>query len=277
MNSLKVKKIIEEALLEDLGMGDITTESIIPEDREASAIFIVKEDGVIAGLSIAELSIHTLDPKSIFTYLKKDGAHVQAGEEIAKVSGSARGILSSERVALNFLQRMSGIATMASKMANMVRPYGVKVADTRKTTPNLRILEKYAVSVGGAFNHRYGLDDAALIKDNHIKVAGGIGPAVKSLGEKISHTMKIEVEVETLEDVMEAIESRVDIIMLDNMSIEEMKEAVKLINGRAIVEASGGIRRENIVEVAKTGVDYISIGGLTHSAPALDISLEVLT
>ncbi len=277
MNMLKVRRIVEDALMEDLGMGDITTDSIVPEGKKAKARFLAKEAGIIAGLPVAEMAMGILVPDMEFIYKIQEGDGVEPYQEVAQVTGSARGILGAERVALNFLQRLSGIATLTWRMAELIRPYGVKVADTRKTTPNLRILEKYAVAVGGGMNHRYGLDDAALIKDNHIEVAGGISQAVQLLRRQISCTKKIEVETETLEQVKEALECGVDIIMLDNMSLEMMREAVALIDGRAIIEASGGITSDRIVEVAKTGIDYISMGGLTHSAPSLDISLEVLT
>lgn len=267
--------LIKRALEEDIWTGDITTEATIPEERQAVARVWTKVDGVIAGLPLFKQAFLQVDPTLQVELLVDDGFVATAGTTLAHISGSARSILQAERVALNFLQRLSGIATRTSRLAEAIKFYQARIVDTRKTTPGLRMLEKYAVRMGGGYNHRFGLYDAVLIKDNHIAVAGGIKEAVTAVRRRIGHTTKIEVEVETLEQLCEALESRADIIMLDNMSIDTMKEAVKQAHGKAILEASGGISEENIVEVAKTGVDYISVGAITHSVRALDISLDI--
>ncbi len=267
--------LIKRALEEDIWTGDITTEATIPEERQAVARVWTKVDGVIAGLPLFKQVFLQVDPTLQVELLVDDGFVATAGTTLAHISGSARSILQAERVALNFLQRLSGIATRTSRLAEAIKFYQARIVDTRKTTPGLRMLEKYAVRMGGGYNHRFGLYDAVLIKDNHIAVAGGIKEAVTAVRRRIGHTTKIEVEVETLEQLCEALESRADIIMLDNMSIDTMKEAVKQAHGKAILEASGGISEENIVEVAKTGVDYISVGAITHSVRALDISLDI--
>lgn len=267
--------LIKRALEEDIWTGDITTEATIPEERQAVARVWTKVDGVIAGLPLFKQVFLQVDPTLQVELLVGDGFVATAGATLAHISGSARSILQAERVALNFLQRLSGIATRTSRLAEAIKFYQARIVDTRKTTPGLRMLEKYAVRMGGGYNHRFGLYDAVLIKDNHIAVAGGIKEAVTAVRRRIGHTTKIEVEVETLEQLCEALESRADIIMLDNMSIDTMKEAVKQAHGKAILEASGGISEENIVEVAKTGVDYISVGAITHSVRALDISLDI--
>lgn len=270
-----VVEIVNRALNEDIWTGDITSEAVIPVERQASGQVWTKVDGVIAGLPVLELVYKQIDESLEVELLVEDGYVATAGAQLARINGSARSILLGERVALNFLQRMSGIATRTSRLAEQIKFYQGKIADTRKTTPGLRILEKYAVRKGGGYNHRQGLYDAVLIKDNHIVVAGSIKEAVTAVRRRIGHTVKIEVEVESLEQLHEALESRVDIVMLDNMSVELMKEAVKLAQGKAILEASGGITEETIVEVAKTGVDYIALGGITHSIKALDISLDI--
>ncbi|HEY8345870.1 MAG TPA: carboxylating nicotinate-nucleotide diphosphorylase [Symbiobacteriaceae bacterium] len=270
-----IRDLVIRALQEDIGTGDITTDAVVPPDRQVAAHIRAKADGVIAGLPLLPLIFRELDPQIRVEFLVSDGQAVTAGTTLARLEGSARAILTGERLALNFLQRLSGIATHTARLAEQIKFYSCRLTDTRKTTPGLRILEKYAVSVGGGFNHRFGLYDAVLIKDNHIAVAGGIFEAVSAVRKRLGHTVKIEVEVETLEQVAQALESRVDIIMLDNMPVEMMKQAVKMIDGRAVVEASGCITEENIQEVAKTGVDYISVGALTHHIRALDISLEI--
>lgn len=267
--------LIKRALEEDIWTGDITTEAVIPAERQAVGRVWTKVDGVIAGLPLLKQVFLQLDPTLEVELLVNDGFVATAGSALASISGSARSILQGERVALNFLQRLSGIATRTSRLAEPIKFYQGRIVDTRKTTPGLRMLEKYAVRMGGGYNHRFGLYDAVLIKDNHIAVAGSIKEAVAAVRRRVGHTTKIEVEVESLEQLNEALESRADIIMLDNMSMDMMKEAVKLAHGKAILEASGGITEENIVEVAKTGVDYISIGGITHSIKALDISLDI--
>ena len=274
--NIMINKIVEQALLEDIGTGDITTESIIPSNLKAKGIIKTSEEGVVAGLNIACLVFQKLDSEIIFQEKIKDGTQVVRGKVLAEITGSAQTILKGERVALNFLQRMSGIATITSKFCQEVKDFPVRIVDTRKTTPGLRILEKYAVLMGGGYNHRFGLYDAVLIKDNHIAVAGGIKSAVNSVRKQISHTVNIEVEVESLSQLQEALEMKVDIIMLDNMDLNTMKKAVKMVKGKVLIEASGGITLEKVREIAQTGVDLISIGSLTHSIKSLDISMEIL-
>ena len=274
--NILIDKIIEQALLEDIGTGDITTESIIPYDLKTKGIIKTKEEGVIAGLKIANLVFKKLDSEIIFEKKIKDGTKVARDKVLAEISGPARTILKGERVALNFLQRMSGIATITSKFCQQVKDLPVRIVDTRKTTPGLRILEKYAVRIGGGYNHRFGLYDAVLIKDNHIAIAGGIKSVVNSTRKQISHMVKIEVEVENLSQLQEALEMKVDIIMLDNMDLNTMKRAVKTVKGKALIEASGGVTLEKVRKIAQTGVDLISIGTLTHSAKSLDIGMEIL-
>jgi len=271
-----VDKIIERGLLEDIGTGDITTKSIIPSNLKAKGIIKTSEEGVVAGLGIACLVFKKLDSDITFQEKIKDGTKVARGKVLAEITGPARTILKGERVALNFLQRMSGIATITSKFCQEVKDFPARIVDTRKTTPGLRILEKYAVRMGGGYNHRFGLYDAILIKDNHIAVAGGIKSAVNSVRKQISHTVKIEVEVENISQFQEALEMKVDIIMLDNMNLDTMKEAVKMAKGKVLIEASGGITLEKARKIAQTGVDLISIGALTHSVKSLDISMEII-
>jgi len=270
-----IDDLIEMALREDIGTGDITTETTIPENVMTRAVILSKDDGIIAGLDIACKVFHRIDDGIRFEKLVSDGDEISKGQNLAIIKGKARSLLTAERTVLNFLQRLSGIATITSKYVNAVSGYHVKIVDTRKTTPGLRMPEKYAVRVGGGHNHRFGLYDAVLIKDNHIAVAGSIIRAVSSARERVPHTMKIEVETKTLGEVLEAIESKADIIMLDNMNLEMMSQAVKMINGSAFVEASGGIKLDNVASVAQTGVDLISVGALTHSATSLDISMEI--
>ena len=274
--NILIDKIVEQALLEDIGTGDITSESIVPYDLKAKGIIKTSEEGVVAGLDIIYLVFKKLDPEICFQSKIKDGKNILPGEVLAKISGSARTILKGERVALNFLQRMSGIATITSKFCQQVKDFPVRIIDTRKTTPGLRILEKYAVRMGGGYNHRFGLYDAVLIKDNHIVVAGGIKSAVNSVQKQISHTVKIEVEVENLSQLQEALKVQVDIIMLDNMDLETMKEAVKIVKGKTLIEASGEITLEKARKIAQIGVDLISVGALTHSVKALDISMKII-
>lgn len=271
----ELQRKIEEWLEEDIGSGDITTMSTIPESERGVGILYAKEAGLIAGLPVAQQVFSAVDSSLSFTPLVEEGAKVEKGTEIAEVSGSVRSILSGERLALNLLQRLSGIATRTNEYAQAVAGTKARVVDTRKTTPGLRFLEKYAVRVGGGHNHRFALYDAVMIKDNHIKGAGGITQAVSAARKAIPHTMKIEVETESLDEVREALEAGADIIMLDNMTIELMQEAVALIGGKAIVEASGGVSLETIGAIAATGVDVISVGALTHSIRALDISLDL--
>ncbi len=268
-----IDRIIENALLEDIHTGDITTMAVVPEKRSAVARLIAKESMVLAGIEVAARVFALVDPEVLFTARFSDGVPVTAGDVIADITGDAASLLQAERVALNLLQRMCGIATLTARYKQAVAGTGAKVVDTRKTTPGLRQLEKYAVRIGGGSNHRSGLYDAVLIKENHIAAAGGIAIAVERARAFVSHTMKIEVETETLDQVAEALAAGVDIIMLDNMDLETMRSAVALIGDRSLTEASGGVSLETIAEIAATGVDIISVGALTHSARAMDISM----
>lgn len=270
-----LKDIVKRALREDIGTGDITTGSIVPENYVTIGFIRAKEPGVAAGLDVAAEVFLQLCPDISFQPRVRDGDRVAAGQLMAMVEGDARAILTGERVALNFLQRMSGIATRTARLSELIAGEKARLVDTRKTTPGIRLLEKYAVRVGGGFNHRFGLYDAVLIKDNHIKVAGNIAGAIARARSKAPFSMSVEVEVESLEGVEEAVRAGADIIMLDNMPPEAMKKAVELVGGRALLEASGGVNEETILAVAKTGVDFISVGSLTHSVKALDISLDV--
>jgi len=276
-NKRELQRKIEDWLQEDVGFGDITTMSTIPESEQGVGILYAKEAGIVAGLPIARQVFATVDPDLIFTAKAEEGARVEYGQLIAEVSGSVRSILSGERLALNLLQRLSAIATKTNEYVQAVAGTKARVVDTRKTTPGLRFLEKYAVRIGGGHNHRFALYDAVMIKDNHIKGAGGIAQAVAAARAAIPHTMTVEVEAETLEQVQAALDAGADIIMLDNMSNEQMAEAVRLIDGRAAVEASGGVNLDTIGSIAKTGVDIISVGALTHSVKAFDISLDLNT
>lgn len=276
MNRLILDEIVKNALQEDIFSGDITAEAIFETDFQTRASFIAKSPGVIAGFPVVNAVFNQLDPKVVCFGKVPEGSRVTAGEVIGEVTGSIKAILSGERVALNFLQRLSGIATQTANLVRLIEGYPVRIVDTRKTTPGLRILEKYAVRQGGGFNHRFNLADAVLIKDNHIAACGGsIGEAVRRVRQRVPHTMRIEVEVENENQVYEALEAKADIIMLDNMTIEEMTRMVGIINHRAIVEASGNINESTVKEVAATGVDIISVGSITHSVKALDISLEI--
>ncbi len=270
--------ILRIALNEDVGSGDITTNFTIPKSKKAEAIFLVKSEGIICGLDVAERVFHLLDKKISFQKFSKDGDEVQSGTVAALIQGNARAILTAERTALNFLQRMSGVSTMTNKIVNEISHTKAKILDTRKTAPCLRIFDKYAVKTGGGENHRIGLYDMILIKDNHIAVSGSITNAVNACRKELSKSKKkilLEVETKNLIEVKEAIENNVDIIMLDNFSIHMMKKAVNMISGKCRVEASGGINFKNVKKIAETGVDYISIGALTHSVKALDISLDI--
>ncbi|ACI20133.1 carboxylating nicotinate-nucleotide diphosphorylase [Dictyoglomus thermophilum] len=273
---LHLKKIVEEALEEDIGFGDITTESIVPEDMNSKAVIIAKEEGILAGLPVAKAVFKTLESSVEFKELKKDGDKIKEGDIILEIIGKTKTILMGERTALNFIQRLSGIATYTRKCVDMVRPYGVKILDTRKTTPTLRILEKYAVKIGGGENHRFALYDMVLIKDNHIRVAGSIKEAIRRVRENVSHVYKIEVEVSNLEELKEALETQVDIVLLDNMDYETLKEAINMAKGKVLIEVSGKISMEDLEKIAKLGVDFISMGKLTHSFKSLDLSLEIL-
>ncbi len=266
---------VKKALAEDIGSGDVTTDAIVPEKTQANGTIVLEEDAVIAGLEIAEAVFKQLDAEIRFAASYKDGARALKGKVIAEISGKARTLLTGERTALNILQRLSGIATLANSFVKAVDGLNVRIADTRKTTPNLRIFEKYAVLMGGGHNHRFGLYDAVLIKDNHINIAGSIKEAVKRVKQNMPHTMTIEVETTNLKEVKDALTAGADVIMLDNMSIPMMKKAVAMINKKAVVEASGNINIKNVRDVALTGVDIISIGALTHSYKAVQMSMEI--
>lgn len=266
------KTLIKLALEEDVATGDITTDNLIPAETRRKAYMIAKADGVIAGLPVAEMVFRQLDESLTWQPQVKEGDRVTNGTVLVRFEASYRALLTAERTALNFFQRLSGIATMSAKYADAVKETKTVILDTRKTLPGFRILDKYAVKAGGATNHRIGLFDMVMIKDNHIEVAGGITPAVKQIRTKIPSDIKIEVEITTLDQVQEALEAGSDIIMLDNMDNETMAKAVKLIDGKAKVEASGNMTMERLRGVASTGVDYISIGALTHSVQAMDIS-----
>lgn len=272
--SPELDKLLRRALEEDIGSGDVTTLSVIPEESVTEGFYIAKEEGIVCGLTAAARVFGLIDDSIVFTSFFADGDGVKEGDRIARVQGNARGILSGERLSLNLLQRLSGIATAAHRCTEAVNGTGAVITDTRKTTPGMRLLEKYAVRTGGANNHRFGLFDGVLIKDNHIAAAGGIRAAVQRARKTAPHTLKIEVETETLNMVEEALESGADIIMLDNMSPGEMKKAVNLIGGRALTEASGNMGDKDLREIAECGVDFISMGSLTHSVTALDISLR---
>ena len=266
--------LILNALSEDVGTGDITTESTIPEDRIAHGKYRAKESGVLCGIGVAERVFALINPSIRFTAYKKDGDRIEKGEIIAEVVGKATDVLTGERVGLNLMQRMSGIATRTAEACAQVEGTNAKICDTRKTTPGLRVIEKYAVKVGGGTNHRFNLADGILIKDNHIVAAGSITAAVKAARANAPHTLKIEVEVEDFDQLHEALAAGADIIMLDNMNCEDMTKAVGIVAGRAITEASGNMGDRNLREVAECGVDLISIGALTHSVRSLDISLK---
>ena len=280
MNSISMKlnadELIKLALREDITSEDITTNSVMREYKRGEVELICKQDGIIAGLDVFKRVFELLDEKTEIEFFAKDGDAVKNGELIGKVTGDIRILLSGERVALNYLQRMSGIATYTNSIAKLLEGSKTKLLDTRKTTPNMRIFEKYAVKIGGGYNHRYNLSDGILLKDNHIGAAGGVKKAIAMAKEYAPFVRKIEIETENLDMVKEAVEAGADIIMLDNMTPEEMKQAVELIDGRAETECSGNVTRENIEKVIGIGVDYISSGALTHSAPILDLSLKNL-
>lgn len=277
LENISLRELIDLALKEDIGPGDATTNSLIPPGCSAAGLLVAKEEGVVAGLPVAEAVFRRLDPAVNFSFQVQEGEQVTNAQVLARVEGNARALLTGERVALNFLQRLSGIATHVHRLVRLLAGSKAKIVDTRKTTPGLRLLEKYAVRVGGGNNHRFGLYDAVLIKDNHLKITGSIKRAIQQARSRIPPTMKIEVEVENLAGVEEAIAAGADIIMLDNMDLLAMREAVNFVAGRALLEASGGITEKNILAVAQTGVDFISVGALTHSVRALDLSLEIIS
>ena len=271
-----IKSIVRHALHEDIGYGDITTLLTVPAYMPAAAQMIAKAPGVIAGLEVAAAAFSELDSEAEFMPMIQDGTCVDLGQTIAQVVGPARTLLMGERVALNFLQRASGTATLTRRYVDLVSHTKARILDTRKTTPGLRRLEKYAVCVGGGHNHRFGLSDGILNKDNHIAAAGGVAAAITAAKNNAPHTLKIECEVTNLDQLKEAIEAGADAVLLDNMTIDMMSEAVKLVGGRVVTEASGGVNELTAAAIAETGVDLISVGALTHSAPALDISLQFI-
>ena len=267
--------LIKLALAEDIGSGDITTDNSVPVDATGKGVIISKEPLVLAGLEVAQQVFETIDPALLFETLFKDGDTIKKGDTVLTLSGNLRSLLKGERTALNFLQRLSGIATQVRQYSDLIKHTSVRLVDTRKTTPGLRMLEKYAVRVGGGHNHRTGLYDGVLIKDNHIAACGGIKPAVEKIREEISHLVKIEVEVTNMNEVEQALDAKADVIMLDNMTVDQIKEAVVFINHRALVEISGNVTQENLADYAATGVDIISSGALTHSVKAVDLSMRI--
>lgn len=272
---IMLEPLVSAALLEDLGRaGDITTDAIVPADRRASVVLASRQEGVVAGLDLAALAFSLIDPAIEMQVEKSDGSRLVPGDVIATLTGPARGLLTGERVALNFLSHLSGIATATAGIVDAVAGHKARIVCTRKTTPGLRGLEKYAVRCGGGSNHRFGLDDAVLIKDNHIAIAGGVRPAIERARANVGHLVKIEVEVDTLEQLDEVLALGIDAVLLDNMSPEMLAEAVRMVAGRAITEASGRINLATAPAIAASGVDLISVGWLTHSAPILDIGLD---
>lgn len=271
-----LEPLVRQTLLEDLGRaGDLTSNLIIPADAYSCLRLTARETGVLAGMDLARLAFALMDARIAFQPLLRDGARLQPGDVLATVEGPAREILSAERTALNFLGHLSGVASATARIADAIRPYGTRVTCTRKTLPGLRMVQKYAVRVGGGSNHRYGLDDAILIKDNHVAVAGGVRAAVERARQAAGHMVAIELEVDTLDQLKEGLEAGATIILLDNMSPEMLGEAVRLVNGRAVTEASGRVTPQTAVAIAQAGVDYIAVGAITHSVAVLDIGLDV--
>lgn len=275
-NYREVDDIIDRALAEDMPAGDITSESVIPPDSVSVALILAKEPGVLAGIMIAERVFTKIDHGVRFNFNFHDGQPIMPGDRLARIQGSSLSLLKGERTALNFLQRMSGIATLTRKYVQLLEGTKTKLLDTRKTTPGLRTLEKYAVRMGGGYNHRMSLSDMVMLKDNHLKFVGSISAAVKEARDKVGPEIKIEVETTTLEEVKEAVESGADIVMLDNMSVENMRKAVEWVGGNVPLEISGKVDRSRIQELVSLGVDYISVGSLTHSYDSLDISMDFL-
>jgi nicotinate-nucleotide pyrophosphorylase (carboxylating) len=270
-----VEQAVDAALAEDLGsVGDITTDAIIPAESQGEASIVALKTGVIAGLDLVEAAFKSLDPETRFRRVVQDASKVEAGGTIATVAGKTRALLIGERTALNFLGRLSGIATLTAAYVAAIQGTRAKIVETRKTTPGLRAFEKYAVRCGGGMNHRFGLYDAVLVKDNHIAAAGGLAGALQKLRARVGHLVRIEIEVDTLDQLEDALNFPIDAVLLDNMDVETLRKAVALVNGRVVTEASGGVTLENVGEIAKTGVDLISVGALTHSARSLDSSLE---
>jgi len=276
LSRIAYEQVVHTALREDLGdAGDITTNAVIPADARVEALLVAREDGCLAGLDAALFAFRVLDPDVRSTVALRDGGGLTRGTVIASIYGSARAVLGAERTALNLLSHLSGIASLTAAYVRAVGRNRTAIVDTRKTTPGLRALEKYAVRMGGGVNHRFGLYDAVLIKDNHVAAAGGVGPAVRAARSSAGHLVKVEVEVDTLAQLDEALEAGADAVLLDNMSLEQLRAAVRANDGRALLEASGSVTLEGVAEVAATGVDLISVGRLTHSAPALDIGLDL--
>lgn len=275
MNSFLFQPLIEAALREDLRSGDLTTEALIPADARGRAAMNFRAAGTVCGIPLARLAFEMLDPGASIQTLMEDGAHVDNGATVMRIEGNARALLSAERVALNFVQRLSAIATLTAQFVAQTQGTRARIADTRKTTPGLRLAEKYAVRCGGGANHRYALDDLILIKDNHIALCGGIAQAVARARKRVGHAVKIEVECDTLQQVEEAVAARADIILLDNMSNDHLRVAVASIDGMALSEASGGVNLDTVRGIAQTGVDLISVGALTHGVRSLDIGLDV--
>ena len=276
MLRLLVEPIVRAALLEDFGRaGDITTDAVVPEDARIEAVMAARQPGVLAGLEAGLLAFELLDPSLRFERLAVDGDRLEHGQAVVRISGRARPVLAAERVALNFICRMSGVATATRSLADAISGHKARIVCTRKTTPGLRILEKEAVRLGGGANHRFGLDDAMLIKDNHIALAGGVGPALERARAHAGHLVKIELEVDTLDQLAEALEYGIDAVLLDNMDPPTLRRAVQMVDGRAVTEASGRITRETAPAIAGAGVDLISSGWITHSAPILDLGLDI--
>lgn len=275
LDDILVRPIVDHALAEDLGRaGDITGQACIDPDARLSVVWASRQDGRVSGLSCARLSLAALDPTATFEVVTPDGADAAPGTILARAVGNARAVLAAERTGLNLLGRLSGIATLTRSYVRLVEGTGATIVDTRKTTPGLRALEKYAVRCGGGVNHRFGLDDAILIKDNHVAACGGVGEAVRRARAHAGHLVKVEVEVDGLDQLEEALKHGPDVVMLDNFSLDDLKTAVRLAKGRAVLEASGGVNLTTVRAIAEAGVDVISVGALTHSAPVLDIGLD---
>lgn len=276
LSPLLIEDAIRAALAEDLGRaGDITTQATIPASASARAVIAAREAGVVAGLPLARAAFAQLDRRVVFETAKEDGDRVAPGDVVARIEGPARAVLSAERVALNYMGRLSGVASLTARYAERIAHTKAKVCDTRKTTPLLRAFEKYAVRCGGGANHRFGLDDAVLIKDNHIAVAGGVAPALRAAKSFAGHLTKIEIEVDSLDQLQEVLAEGADVVLLDNMSPDQLRRAVEMVAGRMICEASGGVTLAMVAAIAETGVDLISVGALTHSAPVLDLGLDI--
>jgi len=274
--AVMVEPLLRHALLEDLGRaGDLTSDAIVPPQARARMQLAARQDGVLAGMQLAQMAFQLMDPAADFQALRGDGSRVRAGEVIGTVEGAARALLGAERCALNFLCQLSGVATATASIADAIRPYGARVSCTRKTAPGLRAVQKYAVRVGGGSNHRYGLDDAVLIKDNHIAIAGGVASAISRARAGVGHMVRIQLEVDTLAQLEAGLAQGVDAVLLDNMDLDALRAAVRLVDGRAVVEASGRITPETAAPIAQTGVDLMAVGWITHSAPVLDIGLDI--